>query len=162
MKRVINTIAVLVLCLTMVFSSVSLAFAADEVGKSGNIVIGNVTATTVEVRWRAVDGVKGYVLYRATDPNGEWSSVGKATDRTLTDKDAKPGTVYYYKVRAYKLKQGLFGDKLDIENNRIYGDYSKYTSKPLKDFIYESNKGKDIFFVSTKGEAVEYLITAGE
>ena len=27
----------------------------------------------------------------------------------------------------------------------IYGDYSKYTSKPLKDFIYESNNGKDIF-----------------
>ena len=24
----------------------------------------------------------------------------------------------------------------------IYGDYSHYTSKPLKDFIYESNKGK--------------------
>ena len=24
----------------------------------------------------------------------------------------------------------------------IYGDFSVYTSKPLKDFIYESNKGK--------------------
>ena len=24
----------------------------------------------------------------------------------------------------------------------IFGDFSKYTSKPLKDFIYESNKGK--------------------
>lgn len=32
----------------------------------------------------------------------------------------------------------------------IYGDFTKYTSKPLKDFIYESNKGKDVFFVSTK------------
>lgn len=39
----------------------------------------------------------------------------------------------------------------------IYGDYSKYTSKPLKDFIYESNKGKDIFFVSTKDEAINML-----
>lgn len=29
----------------------------------------------------------------------------------------------------------------------IYGDFSKYTSKPLKDFIYESNNGKNIFFV---------------
>lgn len=28
----------------------------------------------------------------------------------------------------------------------IYGDFSKYTSKPLKDFMYESNKGKDIYF----------------
>ena len=39
----------------------------------------------------------------------------------------------------------------------IYGDYSHYTSKPLKDFIYESNKGKDVFFVSTKEEAVDML-----
>ena len=39
----------------------------------------------------------------------------------------------------------------------IIGDYSKYTSKPLKDFIYESNKGKDIFFVSTEDEAVKLL-----
>ena len=39
----------------------------------------------------------------------------------------------------------------------IYGDYSHYTSKPLKDFIYESNKGKDVFFVATQDEAVEML-----
>lgn len=39
----------------------------------------------------------------------------------------------------------------------IYGDYSKYTSKPLKDFIYESNNGKDIFFVATEDEAVKML-----
>lgn len=31
----------------------------------------------------------------------------------------------------------------------IYGDYSRYTSKPLRDFIYESNNGHDFFFVST-------------
>ena len=39
----------------------------------------------------------------------------------------------------------------------VYGDYSHYTSKPLKDFIYESNHGKDFFFVSTKEEAVQRL-----
>ena len=39
----------------------------------------------------------------------------------------------------------------------IYGDYSRYTSKPLKDFIYESNKGKNVFFVSTMEEALEML-----
>ncbi len=127
MKRVINTFAVLVLCLTMVFSSVTVAFAADEVGKSGNIVIGSVTATTVTVRWRVVDGVKGYVLYRTTNPDGgEWKSVGKTSDRTLIDKDADPGTVYYYAVRAYKLKKNIFGgDAIDTDRNRIYGEYSK-------------------------------------
>ncbi len=39
----------------------------------------------------------------------------------------------------------------------IYGDFSHYTSKPLKDFIYESNKGNDFFFVSTREEALQKL-----
>jgi len=36
----------------------------------------------------------------------------------------------------------------------IVGDYSKYTSKPLKDFIYESNKGNSIYFLQNIDEAV--------
>lgn len=39
----------------------------------------------------------------------------------------------------------------------IYGDYSHYTSKPLKDFIYESNHGSNFFFVATKEEAIQKL-----
>ena len=39
----------------------------------------------------------------------------------------------------------------------IIGDFSKYTSKPLRDFIYESNNGKDIFFVSSEDEALKKL-----
>lgn len=31
----------------------------------------------------------------------------------------------------------------------VYGDYSGYTSKPLRDFIRESNRGRDIFFPAT-------------
>ena len=42
----------------------------------------------------------------------------------------------------------------------FYGDYSTYTSKPLRDFIYESNKGKDFFFVPTKEEAIRKLLEA--
>lgn len=39
----------------------------------------------------------------------------------------------------------------------IYGDFSKYTSKPLKDFMYECNKGKDIYFQPTASLAVDKL-----
>lgn len=42
----------------------------------------------------------------------------------------------------------------------VYGDFSKYTSKPLKDFIYESNQGNDVFFLSNENEAVEKLLSA--
>lgn len=60
------------------------------------------------------------------------------------------------------LSTGLAGEILQKYTNyggriAIYGDYSRYTSKPLKDFIYESNKGKNVFFVSTMEEALEML-----
>ncbi|MEK3822369.1 MULTISPECIES: DUF4180 domain-containing protein [Cytobacillus] len=42
----------------------------------------------------------------------------------------------------------------------IVGDFSSYTSKPLKDFIYECNKGNDIFFVSSEQEAILKLSKA--
>lgn len=41
----------------------------------------------------------------------------------------------------------------------IYGDFARYTSKPLKDFIYESNHGHDVFFVDSLDTAVEKIIT---
>lgn len=66
----------------------------------------------------------------------------------------------------FVLSRGLAGEVLQKFINyqakiAIFGDFSQYTSKPLKDFIYESNKGQDIFFVSTKTEAVERLANAG-
>lgn len=61
------------------------------------------------------------------------------------------------------LSTGLAGDILQKYVNyggriAIYGDFSHYTSKPLKDFIYESNRGKDVFFVKTEAEAIDMLI----
>ncbi|OAB42429.1 DUF4180 domain-containing protein [Paenibacillus glacialis] len=39
----------------------------------------------------------------------------------------------------------------------IVGDFSVYSSKSLKDFISECNKGKDIFFLSNEQQAVVKL-----
>lgn len=60
------------------------------------------------------------------------------------------------------LSKGLAGEILQKFVNyqtkfAIYGDYSRYTSKPLKDFIYESNNGKDIFFAKNEDEAIDML-----
>ncbi len=62
----------------------------------------------------------------------------------------------------FVLSTGLAGEILQKYINyggriAVFGDYSCYTSKPLKDFIYESNKGKDVFFVETEDEAVDLL-----
>ncbi len=60
------------------------------------------------------------------------------------------------------LSSGLAGEILQKYVNyggriSIYGDFSCYTSKPLRDFIYESNKGRDVFFAETEDEAIELL-----
>lgn len=60
------------------------------------------------------------------------------------------------------LSRGIAGEILQKFINyqikfAIYGDFSKYTSKPLKEFMYESNKGKDIFFVKDENEAIDKL-----
>lgn len=62
----------------------------------------------------------------------------------------------------FVLSTGLAGEILQKYVNyggriAIYGDYSCYTSKPLRDFIYESNKGHDVFFTATEEEALEKL-----
>lgn len=60
---------------------------------------------------------------------------------------------------------GLAGEILQKFTNyhvkiAIYGDFSRYTSKPLRDFIYESNRGTGVFFVPTQEEAVRRLAEA--
>ena len=62
----------------------------------------------------------------------------------------------------FALSTGLAGEILQkLTNYRvklaIYGDFSHYTSKPLRDFIYESNQGTGVFFVPTREEAVRRL-----
>ena len=76
-------------------------------------------------------------------------------ERIVIDKDAVCEDFFI-------LSTGMAGEILQKFMNyhvkvAVYGDYSHYTSRPLKDFIYESNHGKDFFFVSTKEEAVQKL-----
>ena len=67
--------------------------------------------------------------------------------------------------RFFLLSSGLAGDILQKFVNyqmklAIVGDFSGYTSKPLRDFIYESNNGSHVFFVATAEEALEKLSRA--
>ena len=62
----------------------------------------------------------------------------------------------------FDLKSGIAGEILQKFSNyrvrlAIVGDFSKYTSKSLRDFIYESNKGKQINFVPSCAEAIKVL-----
>ena len=81
-------------------------------------------------------------------------------DQLLVDKAAVAGDFFI-------LSTGLAGEILEkfIQYRikmAVYGDFSCYTSKPLRDFIYESNHGSDFFFVPEREEALRLLLrTAG-
>jgi hypothetical protein len=62
----------------------------------------------------------------------------------------------------FDLKTGIAGEILQKFSNyrvqlAIVGDFTKYNSKSLNNFIYESNKGRLINFVSTLSEALGVL-----
>lgn len=63
----------------------------------------------------------------------------------------------------FDLKTGLAGEIVQKFSNydmclAIVGDFSKFTSKSLRDFIYESNKTGRIIFVNAVDEALEKFI----
>lgn len=62
----------------------------------------------------------------------------------------------------FDLKTGIAGEILQKFSTyrvrlAIVGDFSKYTSKSLTDFIYESNKGRHINFINSTTEALRIL-----
>ena len=62
----------------------------------------------------------------------------------------------------FDLKNRILGELLQKYINynikfAVIGDFSKFNSKALNDFIYESNKGRDFFFVEDIDTAVEKM-----
>ena len=62
----------------------------------------------------------------------------------------------------FSLKTGIAGDVLQKcvtyhIQLAIYGDFAPYTSKALRDFMRESNRGPHVFFATSKEEAVNHL-----
>lgn len=62
----------------------------------------------------------------------------------------------------FDLKNGIAGEILQKFSTyrvrlAIVGDFSKYTSKSLTDFIYESNIGRHISFLNSTAEALIIL-----
>ena len=62
----------------------------------------------------------------------------------------------------FDLKNKILGELLQKYINynikfAVIGNFSKFNSKALNDFIYESNKGRDFFFVEDIDTAVEKM-----
>ena len=64
----------------------------------------------------------------------------------------------------FVLSTGVAGEILQKAVNyrmrlAIIGDFSEYTSKPLKDFMYECNNGGHVYFVGDEEAAIAKLTT---
>lgn len=66
----------------------------------------------------------------------------------------------------FRLPTGLAGEVLQKFINyhmrvAVVGNFLGYTSKNLKDFLYESNKGRAVLFLADEAEAVARLSAEG-
>ena len=66
----------------------------------------NTASKTVTVSWAKVSGATAYSVWRSTSKNGTYKHKGTTASTSYTDKTAKAGTTYYYKVRACKTVSG--------------------------------------------------------
>ena len=58
------------------------------------------------IKWGKVSKATGYQVYRATSKNGNYKRIATTTKTSYTDKSAKGGRKYYYKVRTYRKTGG--------------------------------------------------------
>lgn len=75
----------------------------------------------VMVEWTWNSGAKKYELYRATKKDGTYKKVATTTKTFITDKNAKKGKIYYYKVKSIyktgsKMNSGYSQVKSTIDN----------------------------------------------
>lgn len=62
---------------------------------------------SILVKWKAVSGAEGYIVYR-NNASGGWTRLGKAATASLTDKKVENGKIYTYTVKAFN-KEGVTG-----------------------------------------------------
>lgn len=72
--------------------------------------------------WKKVSGAEGYQVYRANGKKGAFKLLKSLKKNKYTDKKAKAGKTYRYKVRAYKTANG----------KKVYGKYSAVKKVTIK------------------------------
>lgn len=76
---------------------------------------------SIQVSWDKATGAGGYLILRATEENGKYTSVERLTGNgsvTYTDQKLNSGTTYWYKIRTFTKSNA----------GNIYGSYSMAVS----------------------------------
>ena len=104
-----------------VYSEYSSVKSKKVVPTTPSIKAASINYKTITVSWNKVSGCDGYVVYRATSKNGKYTKVKTITSSGKTswkNGKLKTGKTYYYKVRAYDVR----------DDKRVYSEYSKVKS----------------------------------
>ncbi len=65
------------------------------------VSVQNVESTgKIKLTWNKISGAKKYLVYRRTGSKGDYTELGYTTSASYTDKTAKAGKLYYYRVKA--------------------------------------------------------------
>ena len=89
---------------------------------------------TITVNWTKSGNfaVTYYNVYRSkTGKDGSFAKIGTSTTKTYTDKTAKPGTKYYYRVRGVRTLDGV--NYLTQLSNKPYAKIKKVTAAYVKE-----------------------------
>ena len=104
---------------TVIITAVSLVIPAEAatviVDAPAKITASAKTETSVKVSWDAVKNADSYIVYYSTEKKDGYKSYGKTTKTTVTVKDLKTGTKYYFAVKAVK----------EVDGKKIKSKYSK-------------------------------------
>ncbi|MBQ4530018.1 MAG: N-acetylmuramoyl-L-alanine amidase [Lachnospiraceae bacterium] len=85
-----------------------------------NVKVKNTSATSNKISWSKSAGAESYKIYRSTEKDGSYKSIGTTKKTVYTDKKAKTGVEYYYKVCG--VVKGYEGE---------FSEPSKIVTKPL-------------------------------
>lgn len=56
---------------------------------------------SINITWKGVPGVTGYVLYRSASRGGKYAETARVNGLSFTDSGLQTGKNYYYKIKAY-------------------------------------------------------------
>lgn len=72
----------------------------DAIDAPDNLVVNNITTTSIAFSWDPVENAEGYNIYRSTSPNGPFTLINSQTTTSFVNTGLLPNTTYYYKVAA--------------------------------------------------------------
>ena len=94
------------------YDSLTCTLATEQEMGIPEVTVSNITFTgKIRLDWTTVEGANRYEVYMSTSENGEYTKLySTGVGRLLKHTSAKPGTTYYYKVRALNTTDGTVGE----------------------------------------------------